>query len=142
MPQLAFHFNAPGKVAYACKLLRKATASGARVAVLAPPDLLGRLDVALWTFSPTDFIAHSRTPCSPAEAARSPVLLTDDAQAAQGFGVLVNLGTSAVAGVEQFDRVIEVVTQDEADRQAARIRWKHYTGLGYEITRHDLQIAP
>jgi DNA polymerase III subunit chi len=31
------------------------------------------------------------------------------------------------------------VTQDDSDRQAARLRWKHYTELGYEITRHDLK---
>jgi DNA polymerase III subunit chi len=44
-------------------------------------------------------------------------------------------------GFEQFDRVIEVVTQDDADRLSARARWKHYNELGYEITRHDLKLA-
>ena len=31
MTEIAFHFNAPDKLAYACRLLRKAVASGARV---------------------------------------------------------------------------------------------------------------
>jgi DNA polymerase III subunit chi len=141
MPQLAFHFNAPGKVAYACRLLRKATAGGARVAVLAPPELLGPLDQALWTFSPLEFVAHVRAPCTPFDSARSPVLLCDDAQQADGFGVLVNLSTQVPQGFERFDRVIEVVDQTDADRQAARLRWKHYTALGLDITRHDLNLA-
>ena len=47
-PDLAFHFNASSKVGYACKLLRKATLAGARITVLAAPDVLARLDVELW----------------------------------------------------------------------------------------------
>ncbi len=141
MTQLAFHFNAPGKVQYACKLLRKATASGARVAVVAPPELLARLDIELWTFSALDFVAHSRATLDTAAMARCPVLLCDDAQLADGFEVLVNLGSAVPAGFERFSRVIEVVTADDNDRQAARSRWKHYAGLGLDIVRHDLQTA-
>jgi DNA polymerase-3 subunit chi len=54
--------------------------------------------------------------------------------------VLVNLGGSVPAGFESFERVIEVVTLDDADRQAARGRWKHYADRGYSITRHDLTL--
>jgi DNA polymerase III subunit chi len=142
---LAFHFNAPQKVGYACKLLRKATAAGARVVVLAEPAQLARLDLELWTFSPLDFIAHVRLPCTVHALASSPVALCDSlsehlAQLA-GHSVLVNLTTAVPVGFAQFGRVIEVVTHDEADRQAARQRWKHYTELGLSITRHDLKQA-
>jgi DNA polymerase III subunit chi len=154
---LAFHFNAPSKHSYACKLLRKATAAGARVVVLAEPALLARLDMELWTFSPLDFIAHVRLPCSAHALASSPVLLCDsldehgDALAAvaadaltvtpAAHSVLVNLTTTVPSRFTSFSRVIEVVSHDEADRQAARARWKHYTGLGYTITRHDLKLS-
>ena len=40
MTEVAFHFNAPDKLAYVCRLLRKATGSGARVVVTANPGLL------------------------------------------------------------------------------------------------------
>ena len=40
-------------------------------------------------------------------------------------------------GFERFERLIEVVTADEADRLQARQRWKHYAERGYAITRHD-----
>ena len=33
MTEVAFHFNVPQKSGYACRLLRKATAGGARVVV-------------------------------------------------------------------------------------------------------------
>jgi DNA polymerase III subunit chi len=150
---LAFHFNAPSKHSYACKLLRKATAAGARVVVLAEPALLSRLDLELWTFSPLDFIAHVRLPCSAHALASSPVVLCDSldehsdalaavpADALAAHTVLVNLSTTVPSRFASFSRVIEVVSNDEADRQAARERWKHYTSLGYTITRHDLKLS-
>ncbi len=138
---LAFHFNAPNKVAYACKLLRKAVGAGARVAVLAPAELLARLDVELWTFSPLDFVAHVRAPVPSQVLQRTAVVLCEQPDAALGYPVLVNLTSQVPQGFERFERVIEVVSLDEADRQAARLRWKHYTELGHTITRHDLHIA-
>ena len=142
MTEIAFHFNAPQKVSYACKLLRKAVQSGSRVAVLGDADVLARLDEQLWTFSPLDFVAHLRAPVEGLAAAQTPVILCDDVDASPHREVLVNLGHSAPAGFETFARLIEVVTQDDADRHAARQRWKRYTDLGYQIVRHDLQLAP
>lgn len=139
MTTLDFHFNASSKVDYTCKLLRKATGTGARVAVLTPAALLGRLDQALWTFSPIDFVAHVCAPCSTHAMAQSQVLLCDDTQAAQGYTVLVNLTDALPVDFARFDRVIEVVTADAPDRVCARERWKQYIALGYDITRHDLQ---
>lgn len=54
--------------------------------------------------------------------------------------MLLNLGTQLPAGFEQYQRVIEVVSVDDEDRQQARGRWKHYTELGYTIVRHDLNL--
>ena len=142
MTEIAFHFNAPQKVSYACKLLRKAVQAGSRVAVLGDADVLARLDEQLWTFSPLDFVAHVRAPVEGVAAAQTAVILCDDVDASPHREVLVNLGHSAPAGFETFARLIEVVTQDDADRHAARQRWKRYTELGYHIVRHDLQLAP
>ena len=141
MTEVAFHFNAPQKVSYACKLLRKATATGAQVAVVGEGDTLARLDVELWSFSALDFVAHCNSGDDAALVAHSPVMLCAQATDAPHHQVLVNLGHSMPAGFERFDRVIEVVTHDEADRNAARQRWKHYAERGYTIVRHDLALA-
>ncbi|MGH8847501.1 MAG: DNA polymerase III subunit chi [Polaromonas sp.] len=45
------------------------------------------------------------------------------------------------AEFERFERFIEVVTQADDDRLAARSRWKHYTDRGYAMKRHDLATA-
>ena len=50
MTEVMFHLNVPDRLGYACRLLRKAYGSGAKVVVSAPPATLARLDVLLWTF--------------------------------------------------------------------------------------------
>jgi DNA polymerase-3 subunit chi len=138
--ELAFHFNAPDRVAYACRLLRKAVSSGAKVVVTGLPQTLQQLDTALWTFSPTDFVPHCYQESEARVLAASPVILATSIQSAPHQQVLLNLGHFVVDGFERFGRVIEVVGLDEDELQTARARWRHYTGLGYTITRHDLNL--
>jgi len=139
MTDVAFHFNAPDKPAYACRLLRKAVGGGARVVVTAPAELLGQLDTLLWTFSQLDFVPHARAPGEAQVLAASPVILAESlAQELPHHQVLLNLGPQVPAGFEQFERLIDVVSLDETDRQLARGRWKQYADLGYDIIRHDL----
>ncbi|MEO8653844.1 MAG: DNA polymerase III subunit chi [Ramlibacter sp.] len=137
MTEVAFHFNAPDKLGYACRLLRKAVAKGSKVVVTGEAELLRDLDVALWTFAPLEFIPHCQAGSAPAVLAASPVVLADAPRAAPHHQVLVNLGRQVPDGFERFERLIEVVTADEADRLQARQRWKHYAERGYAITRHD-----
>jgi DNA polymerase-3 subunit chi len=139
MTEVAFHFNAPDKLGYACRLLRKALASGAKVVVTGEPQQLRALDVDLWTFSPLEFVPHCYAAASPpAVVGASPVVLADSTEGVPHRQVLVNLGAEVPRGFEGFERLIEVVTQDDDDRRLARGRWKHYADRGYAITRHDL----
>ncbi len=140
MTEVAFHFNAPDKLGYACRLLRKAAGMGARVAVTAEPDLLQRLDVALWTFSPLDFVPHATDRQGQALLDASAVVLLGSALNAPHQDVLLNLGETVPEGFERFGRLIEVVSLDDADRQRARDRWKHYAARGYAIERKDLVL--
>ena len=140
MTEIDFHFNAADKVSHTCRLLRKAVvAGGARVVVTADAPMLDAVDAALWQFSATDFIAHCRSDGDAQTVARSPVVLA--APGASGLPhqqVLVNLGDGVPPGFERFERLIEVVTGDEADRLAGRARWRHYADRGYALKRHDL----
>lgn len=140
MTNIAFHFNMPDKLAYACRLLRKAYAAGSTVGVIGQPDTLQALDVALWRFSALDFIAHCGA-AAPAHMLRaSPIVLASDCAALpHASSVLVHLGDSDTppGGFERFERLIELVGADAADRAQARLRWRHYAERGYSIERHD-----
>jgi DNA polymerase-3 subunit chi len=139
MTEVAFHFNVPDKLGYACRLLRKAAGSGAKVVVTGEADLLRALDTELWTFSALEFLPHCHAASADAQVlAASPIVLADAPRATPHQEVLVNLGTRIPDGFERFERLIEVVTQEDEDRQQARMRWKHYADRGYAIKRHDL----
>lgn len=142
MTQVEFHFNVPDRLHYACRLLRKALKSGAGgLAVSAAAPTLATLDRALWVFEPQEFIPHlllraGETP--PPRLARTPIWLVPDPDMAAHFPVLVHLGDEPAAGFESFTRLIEIVSTDEAGREAARRRWKHYAARGYAIVKHEV----
>jgi DNA polymerase-3 subunit chi len=142
MTSIAFHFNAPAKLPYTCRLLRKAVAGGASVAVLGDAQTLGRLDELLWTFSPLDFLPHVlvQTAEEP-QPSQTPIWLCTESMQGRKQQVLVNLTSHVPAGFDHYERIIEIVTPDEADRQTARQRWKQYSSGGFHIVRHDLQLA-
>ncbi len=138
---VAFHFNAPNKLAYACKLARKLRRMQMPLVVLAEPATVAELDTALWSFGgETQFLAHCTLQAEPAVLQRSPTVLADDLPPALPHTrVLLNLSSQMPPDFARFERVIEVVSaDDEADRQQARQRWRAYTAQGYAIERHDL----
>ncbi|MCM5680025.1 DNA polymerase III subunit chi [Schlegelella sp. S2-27] len=142
MTEIAFHFNVPDKLSYACRLLRKAYRSEAEVGVVAPVRLLGELDRALWSFEPLEFIPHaSARLAGSAISKHTKVWLAADAADVPHHAVLVNLGEVVPEGFERFDRLIEIVSADPADRQAARQRWKHYGDRGYAIQKHEVGVT-
>lgn len=142
MTEVAFHFNAPEKTAYACRLLRKAYLKGARLVVLAEPRPAAALDQLLWTMAAVEFVPHCREDAGAGARAASPILITSgEIPADFAAQVLVNLTDGMPAGFERFQRVIEVVTPDEPDRLRARERWRQYKAAGLEPQRHDLNLA-
>ena len=142
MTEVAFHFGAPDKIAYTCRLLRKAVGSGARVVVVAPPAATARLDLDLWGVGATDFIAHCLDSASESLRRHSCVVLTTQTCTRPEFAnpVLVQLCHPVPEIVHEYDRVIEVVSLDEEDRSEARQRWKAYAAWGIPIQKHDLAL--
>ena len=81
MTEITFHFNVPDRAGYACRLLRKATRSGARLVVTAPAAELAGLDRLLWTFDPIEFLPHvlqRRGAAVPPHLRATPVWLAED----------------------------------------------------------------
>jgi DNA polymerase III subunit chi len=141
MTEISFHLGVPHRLAYACRLLRKASRTGAKVGVTASPEALAALDAALWAFEPLEFLPHALvapgvTP--PARLLPTPIWLAQDTADLPHRDVLLNLGREAPSGFESFARVIELVTADDADLAAGRARWRHYASRGYPIARHEV----
>lgn len=141
LTQVAFHFNVADKAGYVCRLLRKAVHAGSRVIVTGAAGELADLDRRLWTFAPQEFVAHCGSDAAPGMLLATPVVLAgslnDAALDDLRHQVLLNLGAEVPSGFERFERLIEVVSQDDADRADARLRWRRYAEGGFAMTRHD-----
>jgi DNA polymerase-3 subunit chi len=141
MARIDFHFNAEHRLQYACRVTRKARAAGKRVVVCGrDADRLAAFDAALWTFSALDFVPHVYID-SPL-AGDTPVLLAPDATAAPASDVLLTLDDAPPPAFAElfarYERVIEVVSRDDADRAAARARFKLYRDHGLAPVAHEV----
>jgi DNA polymerase-3 subunit chi len=139
MTHIAFHTGVADPMAYACRLLRKAYRSGARVTVLAPPTLLGRLDQALWTFDPHEFVPHVRAPAGSVlhvGAHRTPIWLCSTLVDGAPRQIAVNLGLDSLKELESFERIIEIFSRRPEDHEAGRARWRAYKAAGHELVHH------
>lgn len=139
--QVAFHFNAPDKLDYACRFIRKALRHDARVTVVAPMAQLRQLSAKLWKYAGHEFLAHALQGDDAELLALAPVALVEQAQVSAHREVLLNLGLDMPQGFEAFAKVVEVVSSfDDEDRTQARVRWRAYQGAGHAIERHDLVL--
>ena len=138
MTSIDFYFNAGDRLEVACRLAGKALQQKKRVLIYAPqPELAQKLDRLLWTAQAVSFIPHCAA--HDALAAETPVLITGDDEApVHDCEVLLNLAADCPPFFARHERLLEVVPQDDAERQAARARYAFYRDRGYAIRSHDL----
>ena len=146
MTEVEFHTGVADPLGFACRLLRKAVRRGVRVRVIAPADILGELDRALWTFDERDFLPHVRVPgASAALAARTPIWLVPSVLAAVGGApapaVVLNLGADAPEELTGLDRLIEIVSSDVDEAARGRSRWREYKARGLNIAHRVTAAA-
>jgi DNA polymerase III subunit chi len=138
LTDVAFHTGIANPLDYACRLLRKAYRSGARVAVHGEPATLDRLDQALWTFEALEFVPHVVLPRDGGDAGRlalSPIVLVKDAATAPAAcRIGVTLAAHPVPEVGAFDRLIAIVGLDPEQREAGRQRWREYERAGHAVS--------
>jgi DNA polymerase III subunit chi len=141
MTEVSFHFNISERLAYVCRLLRKAWRQQVQVVVVGPADALTSLNRQLWLFEPLEFVPHARLAPGttvPSQLKPTPIWLLENTSNAPTQEVLLNLHDEVPAGFEGFARLIEVVSMKEAERASARQRWKHYAAQGYPLSRHEV----
>lgn len=138
-----FAFNADDRIAQAVRTTVKQVARGERVIVYCPlPARLTAYDNRLWSLEDTIFIAHERLDQS-ARPGLSVYLVDDQCwEQAQpllaGGAWLLNLHDDCPALPNPAQRILEVVSSDEADRVQARARWRRYQQAGLQLHAHQL----
>ena len=108
MTRIDFHFNTPEKLAYSCRLIRKAYRAQHRIWVFSDDsEQLQRLDKMLWRFSAIDFIPHVMH--DHPLASKTPIVLGNSLQGSESFTLAIHLGSVLPQGFSSFERWIEVV---------------------------------
>ena len=134
MTRVDFHTNIGDKLAYACRLARKAYGTRARLVLLAEDAAqAAALDQALWTLSDTDFLPHVMA--GDPLAAQTPIIVTVSEEAAlPHYEMLINLTRRQPAGIERFARVFEIISSELEDAAAGRQRYVAYKQQSFPLT--------
>ncbi len=141
MTTVDFYFNAGDRLQTACRLAGKVLAQGKRLLVYAPqPELARKFDRMLWTWPAIGFVPHCLA--TDAIAAETPVLISGEGEPAPSCEALLNLAAECPPFFERYERVLEIVSQDEEERRSGRARYAHYRERGYAIRNHDLADEP
>jgi len=120
---------------FGCRLAEKAFGLGHRVFVQAESEGEAReLDDLMWTFRDRSFLPH----CLAGQDASAAVHIGYGAEPADGFHLLVNLGSQVPGFFGRFERVAEVIDADESRRAQGRERFRFYKDRGYPLETHKL----
>jgi len=137
MTRIDFYTKVDDKYRFACKLCAKAVANRMRVSVFTPDAAATeQFDRLLWTVPPTGFVPHCRADSDLASV--TPVLIHHAPVDFPHDDILLNLNDVWPPFFGRFHRLIEIVSTDAADVQAARERFRFYRDRGYELTTHDM----
>jgi DNA polymerase-3 subunit chi len=137
MTRVDFYFNAANKIEVARKISAKAWQAGQCALLYTQDDAVAReLDVGLWSAPALSFLPHVR--CGHPLARQTPVLIGASADEIRSPDVLINLSPDWPDCFSRFERLIELVTPDAGDRQAARQRYRFYQERGYALNSVDL----
>jgi DNA polymerase-3 subunit chi len=138
MTRIDFHSNVGDRIAYACRLTRKARHIDAQVALFVASTELDELDEALWRFSEQDFLPHVKA--SDPLAYRTPVILFDtDSIELPHHQILINLSGTTPVDFARFERMFEIIFTSEQEKISARERYLFYKQRGYALTHYDAE---
>lgn len=122
----------------ACRLTEKAYRMGMKIYVhtsSAEEDQI--IDDLLWTFRQGSFIPHERQGVGKPEPV--PVIIGHTAPPDDIRDLLINLAPEIPTAFDRFERLAELVDQDETVRQEGRRRYRLYKDQGHTPETHHLK---
>jgi len=136
--RIDFYRYAEDKLRFACRLAARAFDASSRLVVYTPDaKVLGKFDELLWTYQATRFVPHCMA--GAAIEAETPVILASSGESLPHHDVLLNLGDEWPPFFATFERLLEIVSTDEADKERARARYSFYKQRGYELKVNEVE---
>lgn len=117
-----------------CELAKKAFVAQQATLILARDgEQAIALDEMLWAFDEEAFIPHQLA--GDEDDASTAVLIVAPGVATPDRPFVINLRSTCATG--RFERVLEVVAAEPAERAGSRERWREYQQLGFELRKFD-----
>lgn len=126
--------------AFACRLVQKTRQLGHQIYIHCHDEASAiAMDKLLWSFQDNSFLPHRMINGGGAEC---PVEIgfSDDANApGEHHDLLINLGLAVPAFFSRFERMAEIVVQENTVLEATRSNYRYYSQKHYPLHRHDLR---
>ena len=119
-----------------CELAKKAFVAEQPTLILARSRAEAEaLDEKLWEFDEHAFIPNQVVGESDDDAITAVLIVPPDVKTPDR-ALVINLRDECAPGL--FERVLEVIPADDAERAGSRERWKTYKAAGFEVAKHDM----
>ena len=140
MTRIDFYFNVANKSQLVVDLVQAALVKRRQVTILTTDEpAASQLSSDLWQTKPESFLPNVRA--NALHAASTPVLIglqSDNlSNDVMQDDMLINLTAAEPVFFSRFTQLVELVSDDEQDKMAARARFKFYRDRGYEIKTTD-----
>jgi DNA polymerase III subunit chi len=121
----------------ACRLVEKAYQRGHKVYIQCTNQHDAELlDERLWTFKEDSFIPHNLQGEGPEPP---PPVQIGWGKEPRGFDdILINLSGEILPFSNKFQRVMEIILNNETDKEHSRIRYKQYRAQHCQLHVHEL----
>jgi DNA polymerase-3 subunit chi len=118
-----------------CELVKKAYAAEQPTLVLArSQEQAEALDDLLWAFDDESFIPHQLA--GDEDDAITAVVIAAPGVETADRPLVVNLRDECAPGA--YERVLEVIAADSAERDGSRVRWSEYKRRGFDVAKFDM----
>lgn len=143
MARINFAFGATERISQACQTTLKQYLAGQKMVVYSSDiTRLRQFDQKLWAVDEAAFVPHVWA--DDPMASQTPIVLVtkDLAQALEGMSPetwLLNLDDACPPTCGPLQRVLEIVSDEPEDKEAARQRWRSYQAAGHDLKSYSLQ---
>lgn len=140
-PRVDFYLlKSPGieeKLHVACRLIEKGYLRGHQVFVYCEnQEAAEKIDEMLWTFKQDSFIPHNLQGEGPEPP---PVVQIGYEQEPRGFSdILLNLSENIPSFFSKFQRIFEIVANDDVEKTKSRERYRQYRAMQCLLNTHNL----
>lgn len=139
MPQIDFYVT-KGKVAKfslrtACRLAEKAFHAGLQAHILTKDNQENvELDALLWTFKDRSFVPHG---ISDTHDSAYPVSI-GTLPSSEKTQILINISTRLPENIQEYQRIAEIIENQNDSILAGRERYRFYREQGFEPQHHEV----